>query len=476
MTGYPISLHLQGKKCVVFGAGKTAQRRVQGLLQAGAAVTVIAPEPKPDCWNKADLTYVQAHYQQAFLEESLLVFAATNDAACNAQIVQDAQALGKLVSTVTADAANLSDFSVPATRCSGAVTLSVTTDGKAPALSAAICDALVPALADCEMLCTCICTLRNTWKKTIPEQRRRAQLLRQITASDALALFREQGQTAYLQYAAKLSGIVPQEKTAILTVSFGTAYAETREQTIGAVERAIGKAFPEADVYRAFTSSRIVCRMRQNGTQVDTVNEALERLKQLGYTQIFCQPTYVAAGKEYEQLCTDAAKWKRSFLHLSVGVPLLMHTADYPHLIQTMAESGIIAHEAHRAYLLMGHGTAHAGTLAYPVFEDWLRHCGYDNVFVGTLGGVPTLEMALAQLKKHAYTEVVLSPMLLAAGKHVQRDMAGEHPSSWKSILEQNGYSVTVQTQGLGAYPAIQERYVAHLRELMASQNFPETK
>ena len=92
MTGYPISLHLQGKKCVVFGAGKTAQRRVQGLLQAGAAVTVIAPEPKPDCWNKADLTYVQAHYQQAFLEEALLVFAATNDAACNAQIVQDAQA------------------------------------------------------------------------------------------------------------------------------------------------------------------------------------------------------------------------------------------------------------------------------------------------------------------------------------------------------------------------------------------------
>ena len=161
MTGYPISLHLQGKKCVVFGAGKTAQRRVQGLLQAGAAVTVIAPEPKPDCWNKADLTYVQAHYQQAFLEEALLVFAATNDAACNAQIVQDAQALGKLVSTVTADAANLSDFSVPATRCSGAVTLSVTTDGKAPALSAAICDALVPALADCEMLCTCICTAQH---------------------------------------------------------------------------------------------------------------------------------------------------------------------------------------------------------------------------------------------------------------------------------------------------------------------------
>ena len=44
MMSYPISLHLQGKKCIVFGAGTIAQRRVQGLLQAGAVVTVVAPE------------------------------------------------------------------------------------------------------------------------------------------------------------------------------------------------------------------------------------------------------------------------------------------------------------------------------------------------------------------------------------------------------------------------------------------------
>ena len=33
---YPIALHLQGKKCIVFGAGKVAQRRVWGLLESGA--------------------------------------------------------------------------------------------------------------------------------------------------------------------------------------------------------------------------------------------------------------------------------------------------------------------------------------------------------------------------------------------------------------------------------------------------------
>ena len=53
---YPIALHLQGKKCIVFGAGKVAQRRVWGLLESGAEVTVAAPEPMPACWKKAKQT------------------------------------------------------------------------------------------------------------------------------------------------------------------------------------------------------------------------------------------------------------------------------------------------------------------------------------------------------------------------------------------------------------------------------------
>ena len=56
---YPIALHLQGKKCIVFGAGKVAQRRVWGLLESGAEVTVAAPEPMPACWKNAKLTYLQ---------------------------------------------------------------------------------------------------------------------------------------------------------------------------------------------------------------------------------------------------------------------------------------------------------------------------------------------------------------------------------------------------------------------------------
>ena len=46
-------------------------------------------------------------------------------------------------------------------------------------------------------------------------------------------------------------------------------------------------AFPEMDVFRAFTSGMIIRKMRRQGNAVDTVREALEKLKQQGYTHVY---------------------------------------------------------------------------------------------------------------------------------------------------------------------------------------------
>ena len=131
---YPIALHLQGKKCIVFGAGKVAQRRVWGLLESGAEVTVAAPEPMPACWKNAKLTYLQQPYAPELLGENLLVFAATDDSAENARIVREAQAAGKLASSATVSPDCTPDFTVPAHRKHGDITMAVTTEGDAPSL------------------------------------------------------------------------------------------------------------------------------------------------------------------------------------------------------------------------------------------------------------------------------------------------------------------------------------------------------
>ena len=317
---YPISLNLQGKKCIVFGAGKVAQRRVWGLLDAGAEVTVAAPEKMPACWETARLTYLEQAYAPELLEEQFLVFAATDDSAENARIVRDAQAAGKLVSSATVSPDSTPDFAVPAHRRHGDVTISVATEGDAPALAGAICRELEPKLASYSEICTCLGILRRTWKETIPDDFHRMQLLRMLTEPKALELFQEKGKGAYLAYASSLAdGEMPAVKKAILMVSFGTSYADTREHTIGAVERAVQAAFPEMDVFRAFTSGMIIRKMRRQGNAVDTVREALEKLKQQGYTRIptahprdsrrGIRPTLCRCGGVYRCICGNA-HWK----------------------------------------------------------------------------------------------------------------------------------------------------------------------
>ena len=152
---------------------------------------------------------------------------------------------------------------------------------------------------------------------------------------------------------------------------------------------------------------------------------------------------------------------------MRIGKPLLTETADYPALVQAMEQDGVIRKSAEKAYLLMGHGTPHIINQAYPAFDYWLKRSGFDNVFVGTVEGYPTLVTLLELLKEHHYREVVLVPMMLVAGDHAQNDMAGDDSDSWKSVLERYGYIVTPQLQGLGAYPAVQALYIAHTAHML---------
>ena len=58
---------------------------------------------------------------------------------------------------------------------------------------------------------------------------------------------------------------------AILVVSFGTSYNDSREKTIGAIETAIADAFPKWTVRRAFTSRMIIRKLRErDGYRVDS--------------------------------------------------------------------------------------------------------------------------------------------------------------------------------------------------------------
>ena len=96
----------------------------------------------------------------------------------------------------------------------------------------------------------------------------------------------------------------------LLVVSFGTSYNDSRRLTIGAIEDAVEKAFPDFAVRRGFTSQIIIDHVKsRDNIAIDNVGEALERAEKNGVRNLVIQPTHLMNGLEYTDLVNEAAEY-----------------------------------------------------------------------------------------------------------------------------------------------------------------------
>ncbi|MBZ5620012.1 MAG: bifunctional precorrin-2 dehydrogenase/sirohydrochlorin ferrochelatase [Acidobacteriia bacterium] len=133
MRHYPIFLDLKDKPVLVVGAGKVALRKTKGLLEAGARITVVAPEWEPE-FETLPVRMVERRFRASDLGGCLLAFAATDDRLTNHRI--GIAAKGKGVFANIADSAEECGFIVPARVERGSVQIAVSTGGESPRLSA----------------------------------------------------------------------------------------------------------------------------------------------------------------------------------------------------------------------------------------------------------------------------------------------------------------------------------------------------
>ena len=258
-------------------------------------------------------------------------------------------------------------------------------------------------------------------------------------------------------------------KKVILVVSFGTSYKETREQTIGAIETAIGAAYPDWEVRRAFTSGFIIKKiLREEGIVIDTVEESLRQMLADGVREVIVQPTHMMNGGEYEKLAAQCRPVKDQFEAFCIGAPLLTAPEDYDALAAAVTEATVAYDDGKTAICLMGHGTTAESNMVYGELQATLRWSGFDNYYIGTVEAAPSLEDLLKAVKAHsAYRRVVLQPLMVVAGDHAINDMAGEEADSWKNTFAAAGYDVHCILEGLGENPDVQLMYVRHAGEAM---------
>jgi siroheme synthase-like protein len=136
---YPLFIELRNKPVLVVGGGKVAERKVDSLLHAEAAVTVVAPDLTSrleDLGAAGAIRTIQRKFEEDDLEDALLVISATDDTETQENVAALARVHGVLINT--ADQPRLCDFIVPAVVRHGDVIAAISTSGKSPALAAAL--------------------------------------------------------------------------------------------------------------------------------------------------------------------------------------------------------------------------------------------------------------------------------------------------------------------------------------------------
>lgn len=139
MGFYPLFLELAGRACVVIGGGAVAERKVEGLLQVEASVTVISPtlSDRLEAWKtEGRIRHLRRDYGPGDLAGSQLAFVATDDGEVNAAVAREGRERGVWVNA--ADDPAHCDFILPSVLRRGPLAVAVATGGSSPALSRAV--------------------------------------------------------------------------------------------------------------------------------------------------------------------------------------------------------------------------------------------------------------------------------------------------------------------------------------------------
>src|SRR5580704_2584460 len=133
---FPMFVKLEGKRCLVVGAGKVGEPKIGGLIETGARVHVVALEASETAhqWARAGKIALEIRaFGPADLDETFLAIVATASRDLNGSIYREAQQRGILCNVV--DVPEHCDFYYPAVVRRGDLQIAISTNGRSPSLA-----------------------------------------------------------------------------------------------------------------------------------------------------------------------------------------------------------------------------------------------------------------------------------------------------------------------------------------------------
>lgn len=133
---FPMFVKLEGRACLVVGAGSVGESKIEGLLETGANIRVVAPQASAAVaqWHRLGrITWEQREFQSSDLDGQFLVIVGTSSSALNESVFRQARERNILCNAV--DDPEHCDFYYPAVVRRGALQIAISTDGLSPALA-----------------------------------------------------------------------------------------------------------------------------------------------------------------------------------------------------------------------------------------------------------------------------------------------------------------------------------------------------
>ena len=184
---YPVMLDLVGRPCLVVGGGAVAERKVEGLVEAGARVTVVSPSLTQRLLrlaSDAQLRWRPREYVPSDVDGFVLAMVATGNPAVSIAVARECRERGVLVNC--ADDPEHCSFILPSVLKRGALTMTVSTGGASPTMARLVreeLDQLLPS--DVAALTDVVAEVRRTlrderislaaerWREALDDELRR---------------------------------------------------------------------------------------------------------------------------------------------------------------------------------------------------------------------------------------------------------------------------------------------------------------
>jgi precorrin-2 dehydrogenase/sirohydrochlorin ferrochelatase len=192
MNYYPAFINLQGKKAVVVGGGKVAERKVLTLIWAGADITVISPLLTKRLLKEKEaghMRHLPRAYRKGDLKDSFIVIAATDSPEVNTRVAGDAPGLLNVV-----DVPSECNFIAPSVVKRGPLVFAISTGGTSPAFAKAVRKEIEKSYGKVfSAYLGFVQTLRARAMQEIADKSEREKFLKGLASGDILDKLRRKG-------------------------------------------------------------------------------------------------------------------------------------------------------------------------------------------------------------------------------------------------------------------------------------------